>query len=206
MKKPSKSEHGPPKWYFAKFMYGRYRLLRQGSYLRDLGQNNDTTKAILKNVRVFHATHILYDFRTKRDGFVGCIFRYLNERNYVTFEVGGGTNVKHRWFRIRKVVKGAWSTIKMITTPEQLSFLPFFGYDVNTWYSVKIIVNNSEIDIFIGLLGTTERMKIMSVTEPQLKEGRIGFSTSGTEAVFDEIFVRPPPLPYSKFKPSLHYV
>ncbi len=179
-------------------MYGRYLVLRQGSRIKDKTNKEDTTKALLKHISVRKAVVILYEFRAKHTGVVGCVFKYVDPLNFLTFEIGGSSNITKRFFRIRKIHKGTWTTIKKISTPIEVSFLPFFGYEANTWYGVRVEISGDNIKVGVGLLGVTKIMNIMNATDSSIKIGRIGFSTSGTEAAFSEIYVRPPRLPYSK--------
>ena len=180
-------------------MYGRESLLRQCSNTRDKSENEDTTKSIIKDLEVKKGSVLIYEFRASHEGVVGCIFKFVDNSTFYTFEIGGSSDMTKRFFRIRRQLKGAWTTIKQINTNAEISFLPFFGYEVNTWYSVEVITEQTTMIVSIALMGLTQRMKIMTVNDDKIARGGVGFSTSGTEAVFGEITLRPPPIEYSKY-------
>ncbi len=79
---PAEYENGPQRWYWAKNMYGRFKLLRQGSRIKDKGSNGDTTKAIFKYVTIRKGSIISFEFRAKHTGTVGCIFKYVDPRTF----------------------------------------------------------------------------------------------------------------------------
>jgi len=178
-------------------MFGREVLLRQKSNMLDKSEFGDTTKTIIKGLTVKKGSVLLYEFRAMHAGVVGCILKFVDNNNFYTFEVGGSSAISSRFFQIRRNFKGTWTTLKRISTNEEVPFLPFFGYDIDTWYSVEVVTQESEFTISIALLGITERMKIITVSDDKIPRGRVGFSTSGTAAVFGEIVLRPPPIPYS---------
>lgn len=180
-------------------MYHRESLLRQSSTMQDKSENEDSTKCIIKDLEVKKSSVLLYEFRASNPGIVGCIFKFVDNMNFYTFEVGGSSNVKSRFFRIRRQFKGVWTTLKLISTNAEIAFLPFFGYEVGTWYSVEVVTELESMVVSIALMGLTQRMKIMTVVDDKITRGRVGFSTSGTEAVFGEIVLRPPYIPFSKF-------
>jgi len=118
--------------------------------------------------------------------------------NYMTFEIGGGDNVQARFYRLRKKVNGIFTTLKRFNNNEELKHLPFFGYEVNTWYAVSIEIYNEKIAVYAALLGVTSKTFITKVKDDTLPFGYVGFGTSHTEAAFSEISVRPMAIPYSK--------
>ena len=196
---PKNSINGPAKWYYTKNTHNREILVRQSTPFSGTGENMDTTKAILKNVNVRKGAIIKYEFRASGTGVVGCIFKFVDNNNFYTFEIGGSYNTASRFFQIRRKLRGDWTTIKIIGTNAEISYLPFFGYEVNTWYSVEIVLSGDKILASVALMGLTQRMKVIAASDNAISIGRIGFSTYGTEAVFGEISVIPAPIPISIF-------
>lgn len=89
--------------------------------------------------------------------------------------------------------------IRNYTNSNELPFVPFFGYEIDTWYSVTIEINESNIFITATINnGNTSKVKIINENDNQLKIGRVGFSCSGTQAAFGEIKIMPIPICYSK--------
>ena len=104
--------------------------------------------------------------------------------------------MESRYFQVRKKVDGNFSLIKRFNTNDEISYLPFFGYEVNTWYTVSIELKFDSIDIYVSLLGVTAKMIVFKLKDNSFKFGYVGFGTYGTEAAFSEIFIRPFPIPY----------
>ncbi len=173
-------------------------VLRQSSRVRDLGENSESSKCILRNIEVHSRAIIDYQFRASMPGYVGCIFKYKDDSNFYSFEVGGGDDITKRFFQLRKKVNGTYSVIKRINTDKDIPSVPFFGYELATWYAVQIIIKDNEIAVYVALLGTTSKLLLFKVDDNSLPWGMVGFSTFNTEAAFDEIFVRPIPLPHCK--------
>jgi len=169
-------------------------VLRQDSLVEDKGQHSEPTMAILKKTSVKKKSIIDFDFLAMKAGFVGIVFKYINERNYYTFEIGGGDDVSKRFFQLRKKVDGAYSIIQRYNSPEEISSVPFFGYQLKTWYHVKVVLNNDQIVVMASLIGTTTLRKIMDVKDSAISAGRVGFSTYQTQALFSEILITPTPI------------
>ncbi len=150
---------------------------------------------------MYKRAKINYEFKAGNEGIVGCVFKYKDEGNYFIFEIGGSSNISKRFFRMRIKLDGKWDVLKAYNSHQELSYLPFFGYDINTWYSVEIRIEKQKFEVYVGVLGTTERLKIMTLdVDDKIRGGRIGFSTFGTDAAFSEICVKPPTIPFSKKK------
>ena len=139
---------------------------------------------------------ILFDFRASHSGAVGFVFKYLDQNNFYIFEIGGSSLVTARYFQVRRILDGVWTTLRRINTNAEIPFLPFFGYEVKAWYSVQAIIEEDEFKFSIALLGISQRIQILHINDDKIKRGKVGFSTSGTEAVFAEISIRPPAIPF----------
>ena len=176
--------------------YHREFVLRQASFIADLSQNNEPTISYLKNVYVKEQAIIDYQFRASGTGYVSCVFKYKDCNNYYTFEMGGGDNVDARFFEIRKKQDGHFTSIKKFSTQKEIEYLPFFGYETNTWYAVSIEIKYNNIKVFVSILGITAKMIVFNLDDNTLPFGYVGFGTYGTPGIFSEIFVRPFPIPY----------
>lgn len=153
--------------------------------------------AIVKNVIVKKSATIEFQFRAENAGYVGVVFKYVDSNNYYTFEIGGGDDITKRFFQIRKKIDNSFSVIKRFNSNEEISSLPFFGYDLRSWYDISIELIDDNISVFASLLGTTAKMQVMKVQDSSIPTGRVGFLSNGTKVVFAEIFIRPIPVAYS---------
>jgi hypothetical protein len=197
---PKRSINGPSKWLYAKNIYGREVVLYQTSKIRDQGEDTDTSKSILNGVSVGCSTSINYEFRGNHDGIVGVVFKYKDNDNFFTFEVGGSDEMKNRFFQLRKKFEGKWSTISRFNSNQEVPYLPFFGYELGTWYGVSVQINCPFIRVSVGLIGVTKKIQIMEVEDSTLADGKMGFSISGTVAAFAEINLSPSEIPYCNIK------
>ncbi len=154
--------------------------------------------AILKSVMVKKRAIIDYQFRSSYDGVIGCIFKFKDINNYYTFEVGGGDDMSKRFLQLRKKVDGNFNLIKKYNSNEDISSLPFFGYERNAWVMVEITIKYDEINIVMALSGTTTYNLVFKENDKDLTYGKVGWSTNGTDGAFSEILIRPIPIPYSK--------
>ena len=154
--------------------------------------------AIIKDVIVKKRASIDFQFYAKGNGYVGIIFKFVDYLNYYIFEIGGGDDITKRFFQLRKKVDGSFSIIKRVNSGEELSNLPFFGYEKNTWHHVKLILRNDFIVVLAALLNTTSLVKIIEEKDGTIPSGRVGFATHQTQAAFSEIQVRPLPFTMRK--------
>ena len=196
---PRNAGSGPPKWMFESKKYQRENVLAQNSSVYDKGQFSEPTMAIIKGKIVKKSAIIDVQFLAKDAGYVGVIFKFVDNKNYYTFEIGGGDDVSKRFFQIRKKIDGFFSVIKRVNTIEELSSVPFFGYEPNNWYHIRILLQDNNISISAALLGTTILEKIMEIQDDSIISGRVGFSTHQTQAVFSEITIVPIPIPSSNY-------
>jgi len=189
--------HGPAKWSYAERMYGREMVLLQSSKAEDNGQDSELVCAVQKTAIVNKSASINFQFRASGPGIVGIVFKYVDEKNLYSFEIGGGDDVNRRFFQIRKKYNNSWSVIKRFNTNEEVSQLPFFGYELKTWYAISIEILNYQITVYASLLGTTAKMMVMRVEDDSMKNGLVGLCSSGTEVAFAEFGIRPLPIPKS---------
>ncbi len=186
-------------WKYEENKFGKNKVLIQTANIVDEGPNDERTYAIIKNPWIHKYGVINYEFRASKEGVVACIFKYKDDRNFLTFEVGGGEDVAKRFFQVRKKFENSWSSIKRYNSIEELSTVPFFGYEPNNWYQVQIQIINAKIRISAALLGSSSMVNIMTVEDNSIPNGRVGFGGSGTEFGFGMISVSPLPLVPSNF-------
>jgi len=196
---PRTTENGPAKWSFTKNLYERPVLLRQNSRIKDSGTAGELSLAIIKSIFVRKKAFFKVEYRASNSGVVGFVFKYLDNDNYFLFEIGGGDDVAQRYLQVRKKLTGVWSLVKRYNRIEEIPTLPFFGYDPESWYEISIELLNESIKIFGGIKGTTKDVLIFEFSDNSIPYGRVGFATSGTEAVFADINVYPTPIIYCKF-------
>ena len=156
-------------------------MLHQSSKVEDRSEDLDPSKAVLKNVIASKHSIINYEFMAFSSGAVGCVFKFIDNSNFYLFEIGGSYNISKRFFTLRKKINGIWSTIKSFTNALSVKDVPFFGYEMNIWYTVKIEINNNSIEIYTAINDATALTKIMSVTDNQILSGRVGFTSTSTD-------------------------
>ena len=140
---------------------------------------------------------INFQFRAEDDGYVGLAFKYMDENNYYTFEMGCGDDMRKRFFQIRRKLDSSWSVLKRFNTNDEINQLPFFGCEINSWYAISVEIKSCQATVYASILGVTAVMEVMRINDCSISTGRIGLATAGTRVSFAEISIRPIPIPYS---------
>jgi len=139
---PSSIKGGSPFWAFKTFMLGRNKILYQGFNTVDTGLYNEPSMSIskigyMKNECVFKS-----QFMAVSEGAVGMVFKYKDPDNYYLFEVGGGSDIKNRFFLLRKKINGKFHIISKHYTLLDLPNMTFVGYEPGIWYQAIITIKN----------------------------------------------------------------
>jgi hypothetical protein len=192
-------QDGPGNWLYKQSIGGRDTVIYQTSRAHDNSDFSEGTMLIRKNKILNKNGSFDVEFRAEYQGVVGIIFKYKDENNYYTFEIGGGDDISKRFFQLRKKINGTFSLLKRFNSSEEISSVPFFGYEVNNWYSITILVKNDEIAVSGALIGTTAKSLILLVKDDSIPRGALGYSTNGTTCAFSEIGLLPILTPKSIF-------
>jgi len=86
-------------------------------------------------------------------------------------------------------------TVKRLNSLEEIPLIErkkaaAFGYQIFTWYAVRVVVNKESFKIFYKRIGFSEKM-IFDLEDDDLNYGIVGLGTFGTQVAFDNIMLRP---------------
>jgi hypothetical protein len=190
---PISKINGPSLWSFKTDIMDRETVIKQDSSISDKSFKREPSMLILKD-KFIKRGYFSVDLAGFDNGRIGVVFKYINPKNYYLFEIGGFTK-ENRIFELRKKVNGMTSVIKRINSNEELDLTEAskseaFGYIPNKWYSIKIVVDTSNIKIFYKKEGTPEKL-ILQTKDDDLQIGLIGLTTFNTKAIFDNLILRP---------------
>jgi len=184
---PKNSKGGSGDWKIKKHYHNRENAIRQASEIRDNSPDRDHSMFILRNKYIKKGSFSV-DFLAENNGVVGLVFKFVDPNNYLLFEVGGFEKRK-RFFQLRKKTSGINKVIARINNKKDVRS-KIFGYKKFIWYRVRIELNKYNMKVFISIPGQNEFL-IFDENDKDIPYGKVGISTSHTQAGFDNLMIKP---------------
>jgi hypothetical protein len=153
-----------------------------------------------KTAYVKFGASIDFEVRAMHTGYVSAVFKYMDSSNYYSFEIGGGDDVSSRYYQFRKKVNGTYKLLKRYATQRELPNVTFFGYEVNVWYRIRVLIKGSTFYFYLSIVNSSSMVFLFKITDTSFNEGKVCFGSYNTEVAIGNIDVKPILLDYSKHK------
>jgi hypothetical protein len=177
---PMEYLNGPSNWVIKKIVDERKNVLAQITNIQGLSMYEEGSIFLLNlDDKVCKKGKINVKFKSIDDGIVGIIFKHNHKGDYYTLEVSGE---KESFVRIRKRINGKFSLIGI----KQL-----LGFNKNNWTRLILKTNGDKFNAYItkGDI-SNDLLKVFDedLRDPDLENGKFGFSTFKNRVFFDEFF------------------